>query len=119
MVQVAIRSCARVNLDQEPIFQRFLASVRSAARAKELVAQYQGVIIEVTEQQRTSLACGKVPSSAFDAAGFVLGEGRYFVATRAADACTKRFVTGQVLKLSAHVSCCDGDPNVPCLLTRD
>ncbi len=130
--------CTPVDTEREPSLARYVAELRKQkqeARARELLASYRGALVEVKVQSRAMQAChdSDRPASKrkpVDETGYAIGgdglwpkgktgEVTYFVpAADGAAACAARFPVDRTLRILAADSCCDGDPNPPCLLRR-
>jgi hypothetical protein len=125
-----ITACEAVDPDRQPAVQQFVQTLRSEKQdtfAGQLLAAYRGALITVTIQRSTRRAPnaarprGSVP--AFDVrpdatSSFGERDGLYFIPTQALKPCAA-LPPGKVLVLDERFSCCDGDPNVPCLLGTD
>jgi hypothetical protein len=125
-----ITACEAVDPDHLLALKQLVQTLRAQkqdAFAEQLHAAYRGALIAVSVQRsarrapRAAWPRGSVPAFAVgpDATGSSSKrDGLYFIPTQALKPCAA-LPPGKVLVLDELFSCCDGDPNAPCLLGTD
>jgi hypothetical protein len=132
--EVEVLSCTLADPDKDPKVTRFAESMKKSnpELSKHVREAYRGVFIEVQQKTTRFVDCKRgLDKKLYDESAYKLtggglapseavkaGRHRWFFPTKK-DVCAERFPEKRSLRMTAAFSCCDGDPNVPCLLARD